>query len=132
MSEAELFTAFHAALGAAHSVLFGYISLMSGFLIMSYFAADKLSTVLAAIVITLFSAASCLMTFRIYLNRNDARAIASYMFEQKQSGSLELSWFGSNPPWTVGASSFLEVAVVLGGFLGCLVFFFYQRQSPNR
>ena len=132
MSEAELYTAFHASLSAAHSVLFGYISLMSGFLIMSYLAADKLSTVLATIVIALFSGASCLMTFRIFLNRNDAQAIASYMLEQKQSGSLELSWYGSNPSWTVGTSTFLEIAVVLGGFLGCLVFFFYQRRSPNR
>lgn len=132
MSEAELFTAFHASLAAANSVLFGHISLMSGFLIMSYFAADKLSPVLATIVIALFSAASCLLIFRVFLNRNDAEAIVAYMLEQKQAGSLELSWFGVNPPWTVGATTLLEIAVVLGGFLGCLVFFFYQRRSSNR
>ncbi len=132
MSEAELFTAFHAALGAAHSVLFGHISLMSGFLVMSYLAADKLSTVLAAIVIALFSAASFLMIARVFLNRNDAEAIAAYMLEQKQSGSLELSWFGVNPSWTVGATTFLEITVVVGGYLGCIVFFFYQRGTSNR
>ncbi len=41
MSEAELFSAFHQSLEAGTSVLYVYLSLISGFLLVSYLVADK-------------------------------------------------------------------------------------------
>jgi len=131
MSEAELYSAFLAALGGANSILFDYISLMFAFLVMSYLAAHRLPPFLASIVITLFSLVSGLFIFQIFLYRSDARAIASYLLELKQSGNLDLSWYGSNPLWATTTNVYLMIAVTLGGFLGCIGFFFYQRQTAN-
>jgi len=131
MTEAELFTSFHAAVGTANSILFAYMSLISGFLLMSYLVADKLSTYLASIVVPLFCLAAGLLIFRLQLNRNDAREIMTYMLEQKQSGALDLPWLGVNPAWTGDATAFLELAVTIGGLLGCIVFFFFQWRSRS-
>ena len=129
MSESELFEAFHLAMGTANSILFGYISLMSGFLVMSYLVASKLSRLHTFVVIGLFSVASAVFIFRIFLNRNDVREIASHMYELKRTGELEFAWFGSNPLWVVNLTTYLEIAVTVGGFLGCIVFYFSARRS---
>lgn len=131
MSEAELYSAFHDALGAASSTMFGYVSLMSGFLIMSYLAANRLPAMLAALVVALFTIFSALSIFQIFLSRNDAQAIYAYMFEQKQSGNLDLVWFGSNPPWVTTVNQYLVIAVTIGGFIGCIAYFFYQRSHAR-
>ncbi len=131
MSEAELYSAFHAALGGANSILFDYISLMFAFLIMSYLAAHRLPTFLASIVIALFSLVSGLLIFQLFLYRNDAGAIASYLFEQKASGNFDLSWYGTNPTWAATTNLYLMIAVTAGGFLTCIVFFLFQRSSAN-
>lgn len=128
MSEAELFSAFHASLNAANTVLYVYLSLISGFLLLSYLVADKLNGLLASIVVSLFSATAGLLIFRMVLNRNDAHAIMNYMFEQKALGKFDLQWLGVNPAWTGDITVFLELAVTIGGFLGCIVYFFYQRK----
>jgi hypothetical protein len=62
------------------------------------------------------------------LNRNDAHAIMKYMLEQKALGKFDLPWLGANPAWTGEITVFLELAVTIGGFLGCIVYFFYQRR----
>ena len=65
MTEAELITAFHGYLGEINAVLFGYISFVSGFLIMSYLVASKLSRLLSTIVLVLFTTASGVMILRL-------------------------------------------------------------------
>ena len=131
MSEAELYAALLGALGATTSILFGYMSLMSGFLFMSYLVADKLSTFLTSIVITLFSVASALLIFRMSFTRTDAEALVVYMHDQKQAGNLDMDWWGLVPAWATGITGYLEIAVTAGGYLGCIVFFFYQRRSAS-
>jgi hypothetical protein len=131
MSEAELHFSFLTLLEGGNSVLFDYISLMFAFLVMSYFAAHRLPTFLASIVISLFSVISGLMIFQIFLYRNEARAIAIYMFEQKEMGNLDLAWYGTNPIWAPAINSFLTIVATVGGSFACLAFFFYQRRSAN-
>jgi len=131
MSEAELYGAFLDALDGANSVLFNYISLLFAFLVMSYLAAHRLPTFLASIVIILFSLVSALFIFQVFLYRNEAGAIAAALFERRQSGNFDLSWYGTNPAWGPPVNSFLMVAVTAGGFLACIVFFLYQRRSAN-
>ena len=131
MSEAELYSSLHLALGAVTTILFGYISLLSGFLFMSYLVAEKLNTLLTSIVIALFSVSCALLVFRLYFTRSDATALVAYMNDQKQSGNLEFDWWGSVPVWATPIIGFLEVAVTIGGYIGCIVFFFYQRKSAR-
>jgi hypothetical protein len=133
MTEAELITAFHGYLGEINSVLFGYISFISGFLIMCYLVASKLSKLLSLIVLTLFTTASGVMILRLLFLRNDFSSLYQYILQQTQSGHLELPWIGTNPAWGTQLLTFLEVATLVGGFVGCIAYFILQRtkQSPD-
>ena len=102
---------------------------MSGFLVMGYLVAEKLPTALATIVLLLFSVVSGVLIFRLVLLRRDSRALLRYIFEQKDSGNLDLPWFGVNSPLAQQIVSYLEVIAIVGGFLGCVIFFIYRRRS---
>ncbi len=82
-------------------------------------------------MVTLFSATAGLLIFRMVLNRNDAHAIMEHMFEQKKQGALDFAWLGANPEWIANVVWALELTVSIGGFFGCLLFFFYQRNSSE-
>ena len=131
MSEAELLSTFLGYLSEIDAVLFGYVGLMSGFLVMSYLVAEKLPSALSAIVIFLFTVVSGVLIFRLVLLRRDSRALLRYIFEQKEAGSLDLPWFGLNSPLAQQVVTYLEVMATLGGFLGCVAFFLYRRRSGN-
>jgi hypothetical protein len=96
MTEAELITAFQGYLGEINAVLFGYISFISGFLIMSYLVASKLSNLLSIIVLALFTTASGVLILRLLFLRNDFSSLYQYILQQIQAGKLELPWIGSN------------------------------------
>jgi len=127
MTEAELITAFHGYLGEINAVLFGYISFISGFLIMSYLVASKLSKLLSIIVLALFTTASGVLILRLLFLRNDFSSLYQYILQQTQSGSLELPWIGTNPAWGTQLLTYLEVATLVGGFVGCIAYFLLQR-----
>ena len=126
MTEAEIFTAFSNLAATYSTLFFGFVSLMSGFLIMSYLAANKLPMTLASIVLALFSMVSGSLIFRMNLTRNNIEALMSHVVEQKAMGNLDLPWFPLNPAGS--AVAYLEIAATVGGFIGCIVFFFYQRK----
>lgn len=129
MSEAELVATFLDFLNEVDAVLFGYVSLMSGFLVMSYLVAHRLPKALAAIVLLLFSVVSGVLILRLVLLRRDSGALLQYIFSQKDAGNLDLSWFGMNSPLAQQIVTYLEVAATVGGFLGCIVFFVYRRRT---
>ncbi len=109
---------------------FGYISLLSGFLIMSYLAADKLPATLVTIILALFSLVSFALVFRMNLIRNNATALMSYVVDQKALGNYDLPWFPlSGSGGSVAA--YVEFIAIAGGFIGSIAFFLYQRKSPK-
>ena len=128
MSEADLIASFHGAVNLNSDIFFGYVSLMSAFLVMCYLVARKLPIVLASIVLALFSVVSALLILRLFLNGNDAAALMAHMLEQQRLGNLDLAGFGSNPLPTRLVSS-LEILSTVGGYIGCMAFFFYRRMS---
>lgn len=128
MSEADLIASFHGAVNLNSDIFFGYVSLMSAFLVMCYLAARKLPIVLASIVLALFSVVSALLILRLFLNGNDAAALMAHMLEQQRLGNLDLAGFGSNP-LPVRLVSSLEILSTVGGYIGCMAFFFYRRMS---
>jgi hypothetical protein len=131
MNESELISAFHGSVELNSQVFFGYISLMSGVLVLAWLAAHKLPSVLAAIVVTLFSVVSALLVFRIYLNGSDAAALMSHMMAQQALGNMNFAGFGSNPLGATPIVMALEMLSTVGGFLGCITFFFYRRRSTR-
>jgi len=128
MNESELISAFHGSVELNSQVFFGYVSLMSGFLVMAWLAARKLPSVLAAIVVTLFSVVSALLVFRLYLNGSDATALMSHMMAQQESGAMDFAGFGSSPVGAAPIVMVLEMLSTVGGYLGCIAFFFYRRR----
>jgi hypothetical protein len=127
MTEAELINSFQGYLGEINAVLFGYISFISGFLIMSYLVADKLSKFLSIIVLALFTTASGVLILRLLFLRNDFSSLYQYILVQTQSGNLELPWIGTNPAWGTLLLTYLEVATLVGGFIGCITYFMIKR-----
>ena len=132
MNAYELINVFHNAVTLNSEVMFGYVGLMSGFLVMSYLVADKLPALLAGIVLVLFSVVSLLLAFRLYLNGGDAAAVMEYMKARESMGSLDLGGFGDNPPWSGTVVPFLEMASILGGYIGCVIFFVYRRRTGHQ
>lgn len=131
MTEAELITAFHGYLGEINAVLFGYMSFISGFLIMSYLVAAKLSRFLSIIVLTLFTTASGVLILRSLFLRNDLSSLYQFIMRQTQSGNLELPWIGTNPAWGTQLLTLLEIATLVGGFVGCIAYFLLQRKRQS-
>ena len=129
MSEAELIEAFLDYNSEVNTVLFGYVGVISAFLVLSYLVADKLPRVLAAIVLSLFTAASGVMISRLLLLRNDLEALYLYLLQHMASGNLDIPWFGSNPAWAPGVLTVFELGATVGGFFACIGFFVYQRRS---
>ena len=129
MNEADLITAFQGYLAEINAVLFGYISFVSGFLIMSYLVAAKLSRFLAIVVLTLFTTTSGVLILRTLFLRNDFTQLYLYIRRQHESGALDLSWIGTNPQWGTILLTYLEVATLIGGFIGCVAYFLFQRRQ---
>ena len=131
MTEAELIASFHGYLGEINAVLFGYISFISGFLIMSYLVASKLSRLLAAIVLVLFTAASGVLILRLIFLRNDFSSLYQHILEQARTGQADLPWIGTNPGWGTILLTYLEVTTLIGGFVGCVAYFLVQRRKQS-
>ncbi len=131
MIEIDPIAAFHGAVGLNSDTLFGYVSLMSAFLVMSYLAAHKLPSVLAWIVLVLFSVVSALLIFRLYLNGNDAASLLSHIQDLQRAGEIDVGEFGTFPTWSAPVVVALEILTTVGGYLGCISFFIYRRRTGD-
>lgn len=98
---------------------------------MSYLVADKLSKFLSIIVLAMFTTASGVLILRLLFLRNDFSSLYQYIPGQTQSGNLELPWIGANPAWGTQLLTYLEVATLLGGFIGCITYFPIQRRKQS-
>ena len=132
MNEGELVAAFQGYLALTNQIFFGYISLISGFLVMCYLVADKISAFLASITVALFSVVSTLLIFGVFLNRNDAEELMTHMLTQDQLGNLDLVWLGSNPAWSATIMTILYIVATIGGYFACIAYFFYKRRNSAR
>ena len=96
---------------------------------MSYFVANKLTVPLTTIVLALFTTICGILDARLILPRDDFQSLYLYILRQKGAGNIDLPWFGTNPEWAVQILTYLFYAVTVGGYVGCLAFFFYQRSE---
>jgi hypothetical protein len=132
VSEAELIEVFLNYVALLDSQLLGYISVLSGFIVVSYFAASKLTTLLAGIVVTLYSFTCGLFLTRIVFLRRDFVELHMFMVEQRSANVIDIPWFGTNPPWASEMLNYLMIGVTVGGYLGSVLFFFIQRGRACR
>ena len=115
-----------------NQLMYGYIGVMSAFLVMCFAAADRLSKTLSVLVLSLFSLVCIMMIFQMNLVRTDLTGMYQYLLNLKDSNPESLSWFGRNPSWAVPVLTVITNLVSFGGFMGCIAFFFYQRKANSR
>ncbi len=131
MNETDLVITFQGFVGLTNQIFFGYISLLSAFLTMSYLVAARISPFLASITVSLFSVVSIQLLFGIYLSRNNAEQILAFMREEAQTGNLSLAWLGHNPPWAADVMSVLYILATVGGYFASIAYFFYKRGNDT-
>ena len=127
MTEYEAVSLFYEMINTSNSHLMGYISVLSAFLVMSWFAADKLSKVLMVIVLALFSLVSILLIMQINLTRTDMSSLYAYIIELRGTGTNGLEWFLENPPWFVDSIPIVLNMVTIGGYISSIGFFLYKK-----
>ena len=82
-------------------------------------------------VLALFSGVSLLLIVQLSFQKNDMEQLYSYIMQLQAAGNIDLIWFGSNPAWAVALQTILQNLVAVGGYIGCMVFFFYQRTHDS-
>ena len=128
MTEYEAYDTVMSIASQTYSLMFGYFSLVFGFLVMSHMAARKLSSQLVVVVIGLYTLACLVITLNFYALNVDLDNLYLFMLAQKQSGAYDLSWFGMNPPWVPQSLTVFQVLLGLGGYFGSIFFFFHIRR----
>jgi len=131
MTEYEAVYLFRELIADLHQSMFDYVSLLSAFLVASYLIADKISSVLTVVLITLYSLVALNFAFQFFLMSTDAVSLYDFILEQKEVGEFDLEWFGKNPAWAGYMASTTRISTAVGGYVGSLVFFFYQRHKKN-
>ena len=129
MTEYEAYDTVMSIASSSYNLMFGYFSLVFGFLVMSHMAAKKLSSQLVIVVVGLYTLACAVITLNFYALNVDLDNLYLYMLTQKQSGAYELAWFGKNPLWVPKSLTVLQVLLGLGGYVGSIFFFFYSRKK---
>lgn len=131
MTEADGVGLFLEFLNVSIQIVLAYISILTAFLVMSYFAAGKLDHWLMFIVLALFTVVCFLLVAQLTLVRSDMGQLLRHLLAQKAAGVYDIAWLGNNPAWAVKILTYLHILVALGGYIGCLVFFFQQRRSKT-
>ena len=129
MNEYEAYDTVMSIASQTFNLMFGYFSLVFGFLVMSHMAAKKLSSRLVVVVIGLYTLASLFININFYALNVDLDNLYSYMLNQKLSGVYDLTWFGMNPLWVPKSLTVLQVILGLGGYFGSIFFFFHSRKD---
>ena len=130
MTEYEAYDTVMSIASNTFNLMFGYFSLVFGFLVMSHLAARKLSTELVAVVIGMYTMACLVIVLNFYALNVDLDNLYAYMLDNKMNAVYDLAWFVMNPLWVPQSLTFLQVLLGLGGYFGSIFFFFHSRREP--
>lgn len=111
---------------------FGYFSILSAFLVMSYLISHKLNYVLITIILVLFTAFVLNFVFQIYALNLELDNLVAYISEQKNIGNYDIPWSSSEGSVTPIMLTIIQTTSTLGGYLGCIAFFFFQRHQKQK
>jgi mannose/fructose/N-acetylgalactosamine-specific phosphotransferase system component IID len=128
MTEFEALDLANQYINETNQLQFGYFSILSAFLVMSYLVADKLNYVLIVIVLALFSVFILNFIAQIYGLNAVLDSLLIYISEQKEAGSYDLEWWGdSGGLVTPVMYTIIQSLSTFGGYVGAIAFFFYHR-----
>ena len=131
MTEYEAYDTLMSLASQTYELMFGFFSLVFAFIVMSHMAARKLSSRLVYVITALYSLAVLVIILNFYALNVDLDNLYSYMMMQKQSGTYDLSWFGSNSAIVPKSLTILQVLLGVGGYFGSVFFFFHSRANDS-
>lgn len=131
MSEYEAVYLFRELVSDVNQITFGYLGLVYGFLVVSYLVANKLTNILASIVLILYVVTDVYFIFVIYFYNVDLDNLYISIQQQIASGAYDLTWFGKNPAWATRLGTITQLVYTTGALIGSLIFFFYRRKSKD-
>jgi len=131
MSEAEAYELFTLIAEHLNQLLFGYFSVVTAFLMMSYYVAEKLDRFLAVIIVTLYTACCTWFFAGLYGWANDLSLLYVDIVNKKAEGIYELNWFGSNPIWLSYVVTTMQQILTFGGWLISVAYFYYKRRKAS-
>ncbi len=127
MSGYELLDAFDSHLASVISFFVAYISATSAFLVVAYLAAPRLPSLVARLVVGLYSltAVFFLMIFQ--------RHWTSMLTIRDQMGDAGLSWYPAvyEPPWVLPTAMWVGVIVMSILYVGSVWYFVSARRGTD-
>lgn len=131
MTDYEIASLFYGVLSEVETAIVNYTTVLFAFLVFAYFAADRLKPYMVAIVLLLFSAFSADKLILFVLLNGDLADLSSVLQQRLAEGSGELAFIAAARGGTGISGFFLPVRVVvlMGGYVGALLFFFHQRKA---
>ena len=129
MTEYEAYDTLMSLASLSYDLMFGFFSLIFAFIVMSHLAAQKLSGQLISVIIALYSLAVLVIVLNFYALNVDLDNLYLHMMIQKQNGTYDLSWFGSNSPILPKSLTMLQILLGVGGYFGSVFFFFHSRKK---
>ena len=131
MTEYEAYDLLISLAGESFQLMFGYFSIVSAYLIMSYVAADKLGVLHSYILLVLFTLSSAFLVINFYALNVDLDNLYVDMLLKKEQGIYQLDWFGGDSVWVPKSLTVLQTLIGLGGYICSVVFFFFRRKSDK-
>ncbi len=134
MTDFELAMLFKEYYSALQSQYINFVSVIFAFLVAGYLVASKLQPIMVVVVITLFSAFVLDSLLAVNFLAADMLRLQDLMAARIEAGSTDLL-FHSGARGDTASADFLftasRVVVVAGGYIGAIVFFFYQRRAER-
>ena len=134
MTDFELAMLFKEYYSVLQSQYINFVSVIFAFLVAGYLVASKLQPIMVVVVITLFSAFVLDSLLAVNFLAADMLRLQDLMAARIEAGSTDLL-FHSGARGDTASADFLftasRVVVVAGGYIGAIVFFFYQRRAER-
>ena len=125
MSEADLGLLFNEHADSFVTILFGYFSITSAFLVASYLAAKIIPRLLAVVMILLYSTTALALIG--YAQRHGEVTVGL----GRELRNIEATWqvVATEPEWLLPLMQNLMVFSMLAIFIASIWFFFYSRHT---
>ena len=134
MTDFELAMLFKEYLSLLQSQYINLVSVIFAFLVAGYLAASKLRPMMVVVIITLFSAFVLDAMLALIFLSADTLRLQELMAARIEAGSTELLFHSGARGDTASADFWFtasRVVAVAGGYIGSIVFFFYQRRTER-
>ena len=132
MTAYEAIDLFREFLTDTYQMVFSYAGLIYAFLVISYLVAHKLKRVLVVIVLSLYLGISVFLILSIGSYRAEASDLYIMIHQLKASGVYtNIDWFGEGSVEFFKLGYYLQQVVLVGAFIGSIIFFFYRRTHAH-